>query len=281
MNRGISRGLRLLAVLALAVGAFAAMGGTAVAKEVVYSNIVSPLPGNYASIGYAATSTAEYGGEVELAGTARKNPLVTVAMSSWACQYGSVTTSTCTTPKPSKKFAWPLTLNVYQVGAEGAVGAKVASVTHTFKMPYRPTVSAACAKAPYEDPGAWYDASSNTCFHGLAFTVKFHLSGVTLPSKAIVSVAYDTSNYGSSPVGAAKCDEEPQGCFYNSLNVATVEPAEAALSKGSDPTESQYVNSEWNQMYCGSSESLGTFAPSGVCPSWYEGDQPAISIQAG
>jgi hypothetical protein len=34
-------------------------------------------------------------------------------------------------------------------------------------------------------------------------------------------------------------------------------------------------------MYCGKSESLNTFAASGVCPAWYEGDQPAIKVEAG
>lgn len=285
MNRGITRGLRLLAVAATALGVFAGATSAASARVVVYNNIISPLPGNYASIAFEATSTSEYGGEVELAGTARKNPTVTVAMSTWACQYGNWPTNTCATPKPKKKFTWPLTLNVYEVGAGNTVGAKVASVTDEAKMPYRPSVSAVCAHSPYNDPGAWYDSASNTCFHGMAFTEKFRLSGVTLPAKAIVSVAVNTSNYGAHPVGSKPCDEEPQGCYYDSLNFAVVEPAEAAelgaQAVGTDPTEGQFVSSNWNEMYCGSSASLDTFTGSGVCPSWYEGDQPAIKVEAG
>jgi hypothetical protein len=285
MNRGITRGLRLLAVAAVALGVFAGATSAASAKVVVYNNIAGTLPGNYASIGYAATSTSQYGGEIELAGTARKNPTVTVAMSAWACQYGNSSTSTCTTPKPKKKFKWPLTLNVYEAASGGTVGAKLASVTKEFGMPYRPSVTPACARAPYNDPGAWFDSASNSCFHGLAFTEKFHVSGVTLPPQVILSLSYDTSNYGPAPVGAKACEEEPQGCYYDSLNFADVEPAEAAelgaQAVGSDPTESQFVSSNWNEMYCGSSASLDTFGPSGVCPSWYEGDQPAIRVEAG
>ncbi len=282
MIRGTTSGRRLLTLLATVVGVLALTAASAsAATETVYSNLASPVPGNYASIAFAATQTSEYGGEIELGGTARKNPQITVGMSIWACQYGNWQTNTCTTPKPKKKFKWPLTLNVYNVGAGNTVGSKIASVTKTFGLPYRPSVSAKCASAPYEDPGAWYDEAENTCYHGYAFTVKFKLPGVTLPSQAIVSLAYNTSNYGAAPAGdSTACYTTPQGCYYDALNVATVEPAEAALKVGTDPTESQFVNSGWNEMYCGKTESLGTFAASGVCPAWYEGIQPVISVVA-
>jgi hypothetical protein len=281
MNARITRGLRWLAMLACAAGVLAVAASPASAREVVYSNIVSPLPGNYASIGYAATSTSEYGGEVEFAGTARKHGIVTVAMSAWACQEGSSSTNTCSTPKPKKKFKWPLTLSVYTVGAGNTVGSKLVSVTHTFGMPYRPSQSAICA-TEFGAPGAWYDEATKECFHGKAFTVSFHLGmKAPLPAQAIISLAYNTSNHGAAPVGAAPCGTTSAGCYYDSLNFATVEPAEKALTVGSDPTESQFVNSGYNEMYCGSSSSLNTFAPSGVCPAWYEGDQPAIAVQAG
>jgi hypothetical protein len=274
-------GLKLLAMVALAVGVLAAAATAASAREVVYSNIVSPLPGNYASIGYEATSTAEYGGQVQLAGTGRKHAIVTVAMSTWACQEGNVSESTCLTPKPKKKFKWPLTLSVYKVGPGGAVGEKVMSTTHSFAMPYRPSASAECAAKG--SPGAWMEETTKECFHGKAFTLSFHIGMKTpLPSPAIVSVAYSTSNYGASPTGGKEaCNSNPSGCYYDSLNFAIVEPAESALTVGSDPTESQYVNSNWAEMYCGKSESLNTFAASGVCPAWYEGDQPAIKVEAG
>ncbi len=75
--------MALIATLgALAVGAAGAG-----ASEVVYDNIPSPLPGNF----------------VSLTGAARKNPNVTVVMSTWACQSGGVYQDTCETAKPSKK----------------------------------------------------------------------------------------------------------------------------------------------------------------------------------
>lgn len=282
MNRRIAGALRLLGVAVVAIGALAATASGAGAREAIYNNIVRPLPGNFASQAFEATSTAEYGGEVQFARTARKHPMVTVAMSSWACQQGSWSNETCLTPKPKKGFKWPLTLNVYSVYPGDAVGEKIGSVTKTFDLPYRPSDSRVCENPEFNDPGAWYDEATNECFHGKAFTITFHLPGkLVLPPKAILSVAYDTSDYGAHPQRPQPCDSSSAGCYYDSLNVADIEPAENGLSIGSDPTESQFVNSNYNEMYCGSSTSLNTFAPSGVCPAWYEGDQPAFEVQAG
>ncbi|MGO9489954.1 MAG: hypothetical protein ACLQBB_13105 [Solirubrobacteraceae bacterium] len=287
MDARIRVGRSLLACAVVLVGVLALGAGGASAagpREVIYNNIVSPLPGNYASTAFAATSTSEYGGEVEFAGAARSHPIVTVAMSAWACEQGNWYAHTCSTPKPKKKFKYPLTLNVYNVGPGDTVGSKIASVTHTFAMPYRPSQSAECATLG--DPGTWFDEATvatapvEKCFHGLAFTVSFHLGKTALPGKAIISLSYNTTSYGPEPKKTQPCDSEAQGCYYDSLNFADVEPAQSALSVGSDPTESQFVNSNWSEMYCGKTESLDTFAPSGVCPTWWEGDQPVISVQA-
>ncbi len=286
MNAWSGRGRSLLAIVAalVAVLAFSASAG---ASNVVYNNIVEPLPGNFASLGFAATSTSEYGGEIELAGTARMHPKVTVAMSAWGCEEGGVFSGeSCKRPKEKKKFHWPLTLNIYEVGPGGEVGAKIASETHTFGMPYRPDSSKACTEAG--DEGAWLDAAApgketiEKCFHGIAFLVHFKPELATaLPNKVIVSVAYNTSFYGEHPVGASECSKSTAGCYYDSLNVAVIEPAEGGAKVGADPTESQYINSGYNEEYCGSSEHLHTFTATGVCPKWWEGDQPAIEVQAG
>jgi hypothetical protein len=288
MNARIGGGRSLLAAVAVVVGllALGTSSAGAMTMSTVYNNIVTPLPGNYASIGFAATSTSEYGGQVELAGAARKSPKITVAMSAWACQQGNWSENTCATPKPRKKFKWPVTLNVYSVGPGNSVGMKLGSMTKTFAMPYRPSVSAECTSLG--DPGAWLDAAApgmgvEKCFHGLAFTLTFAHLGLgktALPSNVIVSLAYNTTAHGPAPVGTQPCGSKPEGCYYDALNFAVVEPAEKALSVGSDLTESQYVNSGWNEMYCGSSASLNTFAASGVCPAWYEGDQPTIKVEA-
>ena len=87
-----------MAVALLAAGALMAIAAGAASAEVIYNNVPSPLPGNFASIGFAATSSTQFGGEVEVAGAARKNPTVTVVMSSWACQSGSWSADTCSSP---------------------------------------------------------------------------------------------------------------------------------------------------------------------------------------
>src|SRR6185312_15991887 len=101
-----ARVVRLAAALLTAV-AVAAVTAAAASAAVVYDNVPAKLPGNFASIGFAATSTTEFGGEIELTGTARKQPSVTVVMSSWACQSGGWNTEDCSTPKPMMGFKVP------------------------------------------------------------------------------------------------------------------------------------------------------------------------------
>jgi hypothetical protein len=282
MNAWTRRGRNTLAIVAVLVGALALTAGAS-ARTVVYNNIVEPLPGNFASIGFEATSTAEFGGEVGLTPGTGKSPKVTVVMSAWACQEGNFSQGeTCRTPKPKKTFKYPLTLNIYSVGAGNAVGSLLGTATKEFKMPYRPSTSFACTQAG--DPGAWSDAAApgvgaEKCFHGLAFPVTFKPSvSAPLPEHVIISVAYNTSTYGAHPVGAAPCQSTSEGCYYDSLNVAIIEPSEGGATVGSYPNPDEiYVNSNYNEMYCGSSATLNTFGPSGAC--WVE-EQPEIKVEA-
>jgi hypothetical protein len=127
--------------------------------------------------------------------------MVLVAMSTWACQSGGVYQDTCSTPKPHRKFHWPITLNVYAVGPSNSVGAKIGTVTKTFAMPYRPTKNdTECVGKGYE-AGTWYDAATGKCYHGMAFTLGFKLKHVTLPQKAIISLSYNTTAHAQVPWG--------------------------------------------------------------------------------
>jgi hypothetical protein len=216
---------------ALAVGAV--MAGAASA-EVVYDNVPSALPGNFASIGLAATSTSEFGGEIELAGTARKQPTVTVVMSSWSCEIGGVG-SGCTTNKPTKGFKVPLTVRVY--ASDELEEGPIAEKTKTVKMLYRPSEDGVRCST-----GAWYDTAEAACYHGFAFPVSIKLGKLKkMPKKAIVTFSYPHSS------GPAE-----------SLNVATSEPEEKTLSIGSDPVEEWIVNSTWTEMYCPGAKDVGT-----------------------
>lgn len=269
----------LLVALMATVGALAYGAAAAGAMELVYDNVPSPLPGNFASYGNEAYSMQQYGGEVEFAGAARKNPTVTVVMSSWACQSGGVYQDTCETAKPSKKFKWPITLNINDVEADGSVGAKVGpSITKTFAMPYRPTRDDAECVAKGYAAGTWYDPATNACYHGMAFPITFK-THLELRQREILSVSYNTSTHGPSPVGlGAACRSTSGGCYYDSLNVAVAEPGEHTLTVGVQPTTANYVNSTYSAMFC-EGGTAGTFGPAS-CSAFWEGVQPIFAVSA-
>ena len=77
---GAARTARLAAALSLALAGFAAHA------TVIYSNLEDPLPGNLPSLGYQATSTAEFGDHIQFAAGPRKLDSVTITMSNWALE---------------------------------------------------------------------------------------------------------------------------------------------------------------------------------------------------
>jgi hypothetical protein len=265
------------AVLALTAAAASAM----VSYTPIYNNLPAPLPGNVPSEAFEATSTSQFGGEVELAGPTLNSTKVTVAMSSWACESGGAEDGSCVTASGAK-FSWPVTLHIYTPGVGDSVGTQIASLTKTFKMPYRPSANPTkCA-----GNGGWY--KKGVCYHGKLFKISFVLRGATIPSKAIVSVSYNTSDYGAVPQRPQPCNSAPNGCPYDALNVGGME---GAPSVGSDPQpNSVYVSSTWTGAYCdGGAAGTGSFRfdpalPS--CVSGYdgfdnEGLQPGIQIATG
>jgi len=242
----------------LAVTVMAAIGAGTAGAEVVYNNVPSPLPGNFASIGLAATSSTEFGGEIELAGKARSKPTVTVVMSSWACESGGVYEGNCVTAKPNKGFKVPVTVRVYNVGEleEGPIAEK----TKNAKMFYRPS-----SNTEKCDSERWYDAATATCYHGFAFPITIKLGKLKkMPRRSVITVSYPHST------GPAQ-----------SLNVATSEPEENTLSLGAQPVGEWFVNSTWTGMYCtGTPGSLGP--EGGTCSSEAEGVdyQPVLAVSA-
>jgi hypothetical protein len=226
-----------LAAAFLAASAVGAVAAGAASAEVVYNNVPAKLPPNFASIGFAATSTTEFGGEIELAGAARKQPTVTVVMSSWACQSGGWSTGDCSTPKPKKGFKVPLTVRIYNA-AELSEGP-VAEATKNLTMLYRPSASTKCTG------GRWYDEATAACKNGFAFPVSLKVSKLKkMPKRAVVSFLYPHST------GPAQ-----------SLNVAISEPSENTLSVGTQPVEEWFANSTNPEMYCPLAKDVGTFGP--------------------
>jgi hypothetical protein len=54
--------------------------------NVVYNTIPTPYPGSFASMGFEATSAAEFGDRILLGGTDRILNTVVVSLDSWACE---------------------------------------------------------------------------------------------------------------------------------------------------------------------------------------------------
>lgn len=247
-----------------------AMAFSAVAAStLVYDNIPSSIPGNVPSVGFQATQTAEFGSQVGLASTERTDPTVTVLMSSWGCEAGSWYNHDCTTT-PGATFDHPITLNVYSVGVGDAVGSLITTKTQTFTMPYRPSSDPACTGA---DAGKWSDGSQ--CYNGKSFPIVFDLTGTTLPDKVIIGVAYNTTTWGSSPIGTQACDSTPQGCPYDSLNVGTNGSPSIGLSLPSN--DQVYWNTSIAGNYAdGGAGGVGTFR----LDSNWSGYLPAIRVEA-
>ena len=239
----------------------------------IYDSTVSPLPGNQVSEAFEATQTSQLGNQISFTpGSGRVLTSVVVTLSSWGCQTGGWSTDDCSTT-PGATFSEPITLNLYDVGHNGiAVGTKFASVTQTFKIPYRPTADAdyttdcAADAAEYSTPiadfaGTWYDSGDGHCYNGLDTKVTFTFGHTRVPSTLIYGVAYNTSDYGAHPYGeATACHATPEGCGYDSLNVAlSNEPTDPSV--GSDPYEGTvYEDTNYAPYYCdGGAAGVGVF----------------------
>jgi hypothetical protein len=178
---------------------------------VIYDSIPSPQPPNVPSLGYEATSTAEFGELISFAGTDRTLHSVTVLMSDWALA------STYRSTNPT--WQYPLTFSLYNVDTTGTnpePGTLIASRTQTFDIPWRPEASDGCGTA-------WL-AADGGCYNGFAFTVTFDFTGVSVPNQIIYGLSFNTADYGAVPNHTAGP--------YNSLNfgLAVVPP-----SVGSNP----------------------------------------------
>ncbi len=207
--------------------------------QVIYSSIPETLPGNFVSIAYQANQAEEFGDQVQFASGGRSLIKVTQTMSSWGCEGGAWYAANCATT-PGATFSHPITLNIYSVGVGNSVGPLLHTVTQTFDIPYRPSASPSCGD------GRWSDGVN--CFNGLATNITFNLNNLAVPNQVIYSIAYNTSNYGSAPMGPTACSATFQGCGYDSLNVAV---DGGAPTVGVNPApDDAYFSTETAGNYC-------------------------------
>jgi hypothetical protein len=264
-------GVCTITALAAASGASAAL---------VYNNIPNPMPGNVVSQAFEATSTSEFGGQVDFAGTQRHNPKLSVVMSSWACQSGSASTGDCSTT-PGSTFSAPIRFNVYKVRNDNEAGRLVGAVTHTYDLPYRP--SANYTKCNGAAAGKWYSARDDSCNNGKPARILAGLGSLDLPDQAIISVEFNTTHFGYEPIGeSAPCYGTSGGCPYDSLNVGVgdgdTSTPEGEPSVGTQPLpDDAYLNSSWTGAYCDGSLGTGTFRLDAGC---WTGYQPLFKVTA-
>ncbi len=231
---------------------------------VIYNSIDAPLPGNNASQSFQATQTSEFGSQIAFGGSARVLANVVATMSSWACQTGSqnvsnVGTINAPTPgscvsAPGSTFMEPITLNLFTVGTNNAVGHLIATDTQTFAIPFRPSAlpdTGVCSATSSADGTGWHDPVTDKCVHGFFTNITFSFGHVTLPNNVIYGIAYNTSGNGSHPYGyATACASSPSGCGYDGLNVGySTSPFEPSV--GSNPRPgTNYLKGTYTPFYC-------------------------------
>jgi len=245
MKRSIQRSLRLAVSTAMVVTLVVMTAGLASAAgpmtKVTYNSVPNNLPGNVVSQAFQAQQTSEFGDSVTLAAGPRGAESATVVMSSWGCQYGTWYGGDCATAIGTT-FSHNITLNLYAVdGTTGEpTGAPLVTQTQSFNIPFRP--SANLVKCTGDDEGKWYNKADKTCYNGFATKITFqNLGGIALPSNVIWTVAFNTSGYGTDPLGyETACAQSAAGCGYDSLNVGT-QSFNGQPSKGTDVDSDQAV----------------------------------------
>lgn len=280
-TRNAKRLLPLLAlVLAISTSTAVADSGNGNDQNegVIYNSVLTPLPGNLPSVGFEALAFHEFGNAVNFAGgNNHELSKVVITMSSWGCASGSWLPGTCSTPEDAS-FSTPITLNIYNPSSDGTnPGTKIASITNTFKINFRPSASPLCVGS---NAGKWFEKSSKTCFNGLAQNITFKLKNVTVAASAIFGISYNTTHYGPAPIGqSAACFSTAAGCGYDSLNVAVTEdPTDVRVGTSVIPGKLWVSSSMGSQYADGGAAGLGTFrldSPSAA--AWWGANSPYTS----
>lgn len=161
---------------------------------VIYSSMPTPYPHNLPSLGYQATSTQEFGDQIQFAGTDRVLSTVTVAMSDWA------KSSDWISQYPTGSYDHLFTLNLYNAGNSTTPGSLITSLTTVAQVPLRP---------------------DNWDMNGILFNITFNFNGqgISLPDEIVYGLAFNTQTHGYNPLTVSGP--------YNSLNFAlnTVAPS--------------------------------------------------------
>jgi hypothetical protein len=213
--------------------------------------------------GFEAQSSGEFGDEVELnLSNGQTLKSMTVDFQSYACEtsghWNEGETSPCVTAT-NGTFPVPITARIYDTSGN----LLATSGPTTYNIKYRPSADATnCAggaTSETENNSRWFNAVRGKCQNSIAQLVKFDswTGTLTLPSKVIWTVAFNTTHHGQSPIGesapcfaALKANPNEPGCGYDSLNVGE-RYFEGAPYAGKDVSEPGYWTNHFD----------GTFGP--------------------
>lgn len=186
---------------------------------VVFSRMPETLDLSYQSLSFQANQLRAMGQYVQLGGTERYLNAVTVTMVTYAKQ-----SDYQANPLYQNSAGWNHYVEavIYAVDNSGAspVLNYVASSGRDVLIPWRPTVV---------PPGYPETGTSPYPYEGFAFNLCFQFDGsVQIPNQLVVSLNYDTQNYGYEPMNAP-------GPF-NQLNVGMEGTGNTGLSVESNGT---------------------------------------------
>lgn len=190
----------------------------AATPQVVFQNGPDALDLSYVSTGLQAVGYSGLAKYASLGGTARKLDSCDVTLVSWArydtnpsngfLPWANAHPDLVVTPKPgisvpgdSGGYYHPVTLSFYDYANDG--------VTESYRLLTSRTVQ---ALIPWR-PSTLADGVTAYSYNGYAFRVPFSFpDGVILPQDVWIAVTFNTSSYGTNPVGVSGP--------YDSLNIA-------------------------------------------------------------
>ena len=171
------------------------------ATVTIFDNIPEPGQTNYNtsyfSHGFQAQGTTELGNLVNFAGTARKLDTIKVNMVTYAQSNSWTAWAATNASATASGYYHDLILRVYSLTSSNTVQL-LTFQTNNVLVPWAQPVGTNS-----------FTGMPNT---GQAFTVSYNFSAanIILPDSAIISIGFNTQNYGDSPIGSPGP--------YNSLN---------------------------------------------------------------
>ncbi len=281
--------MKMTSRAAIAVLFFCCVSVVSAQTITVYNSIPKPLPGNVVSMGYECCAVMEFGDGLGLVATGGGTlGQVTVVMSSWGCQTGSWSAGNCATTSGAT-FLQPITISVWGVNDSSSTptpAGLLGQIAQTFNIPFRPSST---PNQCQNDATRWYNSKDKTCYHGLATPIVVNFSPQHIPvpanNKIIVTVAYNTTDFGPNPIGPSACSSPSYnngaGCPYDSLNVSA-DTTNGNFQLVGSPLDANGVfvrpaSNPYAYTPCASPMAAGLLADDSGC---WAGYHPQIQVQA-